>query len=160
MFRQVAGRMSEFKTSAVFSCSAEALRRFLGRPANLPDVTDPELELEIIAAPDEVAVGATIEFRVTAYGFKQRATHQYVEVSPLRIAETQLDGPMRAWTHVQSIEPLGENECRLTDSVTFERPGGMLGFVLTEARMQESLNEGMTCKHQALVDLISRGAIR
>ena len=151
--------MAQFVASAGLTCSAAALRAFLGRPANLPRISNPDLELEIVAAPEEVVAGATIEFRITAHGFKQRAKHEYVEVSGTTILETQIDGPLRAWRHAQRIEDLGPDGCRLTDEFEFERPGGMLGFLLTEDRIQKALEESMEFRYATLQELISAGVI-
>ena len=152
--------MPDFTSSATFPCSISGLRAFLGNPKNLPLVSNPDLELEIIAAPEVVTVGAKIEFRVSAYGFKQRATNEYTEVSDVLIAESQVDGPMRAWRHVQRFDSLPDGSTRLTDEVTFEPPGGMLGYLLTEARVRESLEEGMEFRYETLQELIESGEIR
>lgn len=151
--------MPTFVSSAELECPSTALRGFLGRPENLPKISNPELKLEIVSAPVEVTVGELIQFRIMAFGFRQRATHQYLEVTDLTIVESQTDGPMRAWTHAQRIDVLSETRCRLTDEVTFERPGGMLSFVLTEERIRESLEEGMALRYEALQELIAAGAL-
>ena len=151
--------MAHFVASADLSCAAAALRAFLGRPVNLPQISNPDLELEIVAAPEEIAAGATIEFRITAHGFKQRATHEYVEVSDTTIVEAQIDGPLRAWRHAQRIEDLGPHECRLTDEIEFERPGGMMGFLLTEDRIRQAVKNGTEFRHTTLQKLISAGVI-
>lgn len=151
--------MAQFVAFAELKCAAVALRAFLGRPANLPRISNPDLELEIVAAPEIVAVGETIEFRITAHGFKQRAMHEYVEISETRIVEAQVDGPLRAWRQSQRIEELGPAECRLTDEFEFERPGGMMGFLLTEDRIREALKEGIDFRYAALQELISTGVL-
>ena len=146
-------------TSTILTCSPSALRAFLGRPANLPQISNPDLELEVLSAPELVTEGERIEFRITAYGFKQRATHEYIQVSDLMIVESQIDGPLRAWKHSQKIEIAGGNHCRLVDDVSFEPPGGMLGYLLTEVRIRESLEEGMDFRYTVLQELIESGAI-
>jgi len=135
------------------------LRLFLGRPVNLPQISNPELELEVLSAPPEVTIGQRIEFRITAYGFKQRATHEYLIVADDMIVESQIEGPLRAWRHSQRIEIAGIGHCRLIDEIDFEPPGGMLGFLLTEARILESLEEGMDFRYSVLQELIESGAI-
>ena len=152
--------MAEFISSATFQCSLDGLRRFLGNPQNLPMVSNPDLELEIIAAPQVITAGEKIEFRITAFGFKQRATNQYTEISELLIAESQVDGPMRAWSHVQKFESLPDGSTRLIDEVTFEPPGGMLGYLLTEAKVREQLEEGMAFRYETLQELIDSGDIQ
>ena len=149
--------MPEFLSSSILECSAEKLRRFLGRTANLPQISNPDLELEILSAPEIVTLGKRIEFRITAHGFKQRATHEYVSVEELQIIEDQVDGPLRAWKHAQQIEIIAASQCRLTDRVEFQPPGGMLGYLLTEAKVLAAIQDGMQIRYEALSDIIRSG---
>lgn len=152
--------MAIFKSaSTILTCPPLALRSFLGCPFNLPQISNPELELEVLTAPQAVTAGERIEFRITAYGFKQRATHEYLVASEEMIVESQVEGPLRAWKHSQRIELAGAGHCRLIDEVEFEPPGGMLGYLLTEARILESLQEGMDFRYSVLQELIESGAI-
>ncbi len=149
--------MPESVSSSILECSAAELRAFLGRTANLPQISDPDLELEILSAPEIVTLGHRIEFRVTAFGFKQRATHEYVTVDELQIIEDQVEGPLRAWKHAQQIEIITSSQCRLIDRVEYIPPGGMLGYLLTEAKVMASIQDGMQIRYQALNDIIRSG---
>jgi len=149
--------MPESLSSSILECSAAELRAFLGRTANLPQLSDPDLELEILSAPEIVTLGRRIEFRITAFGFKQRATHEYVNVEELQIIENQVEGPLRAWKHAQQIEIITAGQCRLIDRVEFEPPGGMLGYLLTETKVLSSIQDGMQIRYYALSDIIRNG---
>lgn len=149
--------MPQFSASVRLKCPAPSLRLFLGTPANLPKVSDPELRLEIISAPPLVTVSERIEFRITSFGFKQRAIHVYTSASETEIVEEQIEGPLRAWRHRQMFTVIHECETQLTDEIDFEPPGGMLGYLLTEERIRESLNEGITARYEALQDLVASG---
>ncbi len=141
-------------------CTLESLRGYLGTPANLPTISNPEMELEILRAPEVVTRGEKIEFRISALGFKQKATHEYNVCEADEIVETMTDGVLRRWVHRQKLELLETGLCRLTDEIEFEPPGGMLGFVLTEDRIRENINEGMEHRYSVLQDLIQEGVIR
>ncbi len=151
--------MPESVSSSILPVSADRLRAFLGRTANLPQISDPSLKLEILSAPEIVTLGQRIEFRITAYGFKQRAIHEYITVEELQIVEDQVEGPLRGWTHHQQIEVVGTGECRLTDRIQFEPPGGMLGFLLTETKVKDSILDGMQIRYESLTELISSGLL-
>ncbi|MEQ9409648.1 MAG: hypothetical protein RIK87_18075 [Fuerstiella sp.] len=146
--------MPTFTSSVTLKCSAAALRECLGQPANLPRISDPELQLEVLEAPQQIAQHEIIEFRISAYGFKQRMKHAYIEVTETEIVAQQTDGPTREWIHRQSIDDNGDGTCTLTDQIDFEPPGGMLGFVMTEDRIKESLQEGMDFRYEALQELL------
>ncbi|MDA1230994.1 MAG: hypothetical protein O2856_09490 [Planctomycetota bacterium] len=151
--------MPESVSVSILECSAAQLRAFLGSTANLPAISDPDLELEILSAPEIVTLGHRIEFRITAFGFKQRAIHEYVTVNEFQITENQVDGPLRAWNHAQQIETVSVTQCRLTDRVVFEPPGGMLGYLLTESKVLKSIETGMQIRYEALSDLIKSGKL-
>lgn len=151
--------MPQHTSSVLLNCAADPLRSFLGRPVNLPQISIPDLKLEILSAPELVSIGERIEFRITAFGFKQRAIHEYIHVTSDVIVESQIEGALRAWRHSQKIELAATGECRLIDEIEFEPPGGMLGYLLTEARILESLGEGMEYRYSALQDLIASGVI-
>jgi len=151
--------MLKFEASTVVPCSAVALRRFLGCPANLPEISDPDIELQIISAPETVSAGARIEFRIMSFGLRHRMAHEYRLVTESEILEVLVDGPLPAWQHRQQLQELGPTECRLTDTVEFQLPGGMLRFILTEERIRESLTTGMVFLYQALQQLAETGVI-
>mgnify|MGYP002633979367 CR=1 FL=1 len=146
--------MPDFKASTTLRCSAAALRQYLGATANLPLISDPELELEVLDAPEQVTSDAIIEFRITAYGFKQRMQHRYVEVCDTEIVAEQVEGPTRTWVHRQSISVNEDGTCLLTDHIEFEPPGGMMGFVLTEDSIRQSLEDGMQFRYEALREVL------
>jgi ligand-binding SRPBCC domain-containing protein len=146
--------MPEFQSSTTLKCSVQTLREFLGQPKNLPDVSEPDLELEIVAAPEIIAQGEIIEFRITAYGFKQRSTHRYVIVTDSEIIEEQTDGPLRSWRHRHIYAAVDSLTCTLTDEIQFESPGGMMGFLLTEDKIIESLKDGMQARYESLARLL------
>lgn len=142
--------MATHTSSTTLRCDLQKVRDYLGRTANLLKTSDPDLELEILNAPDEISEGAIIDFRITAYGFKQPMQHRYVEVSDREIVAKQVDGPARAWLHRQSLSDNGDGSCTLTDRIDFEPPGGMLGFVMTEAKIRESIEDGMDHRYEVL----------
>ncbi len=151
--------MPEFSSSVILGCAVVTLRSFLVQPGNLPRISDPDLQLEILSAPPVVQTGDRIEFRSMAFGFRQRAAHIYQSVSEFEIVEHQIEGPLRVWQHRQILTRMDEDRTRLMDEVTFEPPGGMLGFMLTEARIRESLEKSMLLRYQILHDLITAGGL-
>lgn len=151
--------MAEFRASTILDCSTGALRSFLGRPANLPRVSDPQLELEILSAPELVEVGAKIEFRISAYGFKQRAVHIYTVVTDSEISEDLVEGPLPSWRHRQLFTSLNEGRTELEDYIEFSPPGGMVGYMMTEARIRESLEAGMSARYSSLLQLVRSGEL-
>lgn len=148
--------MPEFKSSTTIRCSVERLRDFLGTTANLIRVSDPDLSLEVIKAPEQVTVGEVIEFRISAYGFKQRMEHRYVEVAADRIVAEQTDGPTRSWRHSQTIVANEDGSATLTDHIDFEPPGGMMGYVMTAAKITESLQDGMEYRYEELAEILEQ----
>ena len=141
--------MGQFSSTATFPCTPEALRSYLGNPANLPNITDPELNLQVLEAPDTVAEGEEIEFSIHAWGFPQRIRHRWVTVTDQQIIVEQVEGPTESWRHEQTITAAPEG-CLLTETISFEPPGGMLGYILTEDAIRQSLESGTAIRIELL----------
>ena len=51
-----------------------------------------------------------------------------MEYEPGRMfADRMTKGPFRKWYHRHIVEPVAEDQCLLTDDITYELPGGALG---------------------------------
>ncbi len=141
--------MAQFTLSAEFECSPVALREYLGATANFALITDPELEFELVEAPELVAVGAEIAFSVLAGGIRQVLRHRWITVTDLQITAEQVMGPAQSWLHDQTLSPTPRG-CELTETITFEPPGGMLGFMVTEDAILQSLSRGTAVRHELI----------
>ncbi|MEP3480112.1 MAG: hypothetical protein ABJZ55_12750 [Fuerstiella sp.] len=149
--------MPEVVCSTDLNCSVATLREYLGKSINLKEITDPEMNLKIVSADDVIQEGSEIEFQVSTYGIKQTMKHRYTEVTDTLIQSEQLEGPTRSWVHQVIMESTGDNTCKLTDQIEFEPPGGMMGFVMTEAKIRESITEGMECRYESLGEILGAG---
>jgi ligand-binding SRPBCC domain-containing protein len=148
--------MAQFHVSAEFNCTPETLRELLGAPGNFEAITDPSMEFELVAAPSEVTVGEEMTFAIVTGGIRQVLRHRWITVSDLQIVVEQVEGPTEAWHHDQTISP-SQGGCVLSETITFEPPGGMLGFMVTEAAILESLQRTTPVGHQLIAEqLIAR----
>lgn len=146
--------MPEIVCSTDLNCSVDTLRGYLGETSNLKNITDPDMSLKIVSADDVIQEESEIEFQVSTYGIKQSMKHRYTAVSATLIQSEQLEGPTRTWIHQVIMEDTGNGTCRLTDKIEFEPPGGMMGFVMTEAKIRESVLEGMEFRYEALAEIL------
>src|SRR5687768_4628835 len=151
--------MAEFENELWLPCDVEALFAFLLRPLNVQRISDPRLGLVFEHAPDVVVTGSRIAFKVQAYGVVQKIEHEITSVEhPRLIVEEQIKGPMKAWRHEHLLEPK-VNGVQMIDRVTFEPPGGMLGFLVKESTILDGLEDGFIHREQELRRLIEKGEI-
>jgi ligand-binding SRPBCC domain-containing protein len=152
--------MPEFENETIFPCSCEGLFQFFTRPENISDVSDPDLGLKFVDAPEVLHSGADLKFQLVSFGQVHTMKHQVSEFdSPNLVIETQLDGPMKSWKH-SHIYTAHDGGCKKTDRIEFDPPGGMIGFFLTEAKIVDQLEDGMYARDQKLNELIERGVIK
>lgn len=151
--------MALFENELWLPCATEALFEFLLRPANVQRISDPRLGLVFEKAPEIVSTGSRIAFKVQAYGVVQKLEHEVIAVDrPTLIVEEQIKGPMKAWRHEHHLEPK-DGGVRMIDRVKFEPPGGMLGFLVKESTILDSLEDGFIHREQELRRLIASGVI-
>ncbi|MBX3440832.1 MAG: SRPBCC family protein [Planctomyces sp.] len=150
--------MAVFEDTLWLPCAPSSLYEFLLRPANVSRISDPRLGLNMVSAPDVVSVGSRIVFQVQGFGIVQTLEHEIIAVeAPRLIIEEQVKGPMKAWRHEHHFEA-EETGVRMVDRVIFEPPGGVLGFLVKESKILESLEEGFLHREEELRRLAEQGA--
>lgn len=141
-------------------CRAEALFDFLIRPVNVLRLSQPESRLKFIDPPETITPGAELEFEVRAYGQPQSIVHEIIDVDPpRRILERMLHGPLEELEHEHLFETEG-NIVRLVDRITFVPPKGLIGLLLTEARLQTSFEQSFAYRRRRLEQLVAEGELR
>ncbi len=146
---------AEFIAQVELNCSVEALFDFLTRPENGPKYAPPENKLRIIEGPDRLELGSRVKFHMRGFGQPLNVENEVVEFQePLLFAEVQARGPMKYFRHVRKLEPVADAATKLIDHVFFTPPGGLVGFVMTEARIRAQLERGFTHQNSVLADLI------
>ena len=148
--------MALFETQTELSTTLEALFDFLIRPENIVELAPPGTSIALIDAPDVLTAGCEIEFDVFGIGPTQRFIHEIVECErPLRIVERQLEGPFKSFHHEAELKPAGNGTVLLFDRIVFEPPGGLIGLLLTEARILGHLETGYAHRHTELRQIFS-----
>jgi ligand-binding SRPBCC domain-containing protein len=147
--------MPQFVDSIVVPAASDLVFRFLRTPANLPLLAQPELHLEIVAAAPLLELGSRVELKGRRWGMTH---HTVLEITALEmdklLVEEQRAGPFREWTHAYRLDVLSATSTRLTDEVTYEPPGGMLGLIVTAAFVQRDLTAFFRFRNQRLLELL------
>jgi len=150
----------EFEHQQRLACGVESLFDFLSRPKNVVRLSQPESQLTFIDPPDVVSSGIELEFEVRAYGTTQSVVHEIVTVDrPRLILERMLHGPLEELEHEHRFESDGAGSI-LIDRITFAPPGGMIGLLLTEARLRKSFEESFAYRRRILTQLVEEGDLR
>ena len=142
--------MSVFEAQTELLCTPETAFDFLIQPENIRRISPSAMMLVFDAAPERVFQGAVFKFRVQAYGVVREISHRISEFdSPRRFVEEQVEGPMTAWSHEHLFEPTA-NGVIIVDRITFLPPGGMLGLLINDHKIRDSLEAGFDHRHQYL----------
>jgi len=151
--------MAVFEDEVWLPCSPDQLFEFLLKPANVARISDPRLGLAFVNAPDVVGEGDVIVFKVQGFGVVQTIEHRIERLDrPALIVETQVKGPMKSWRHEHMLES-SKDGTRMMDRVTFQPPGGVLGFLVRESTILESLEDGFQHRSDELKRLVSAGGL-
>lgn len=128
---------------------------FLVQTANLAQLAPPELGLQLIAGPDRLALGATLQWQARRMGITQTLVNEVTRFEDgVHFDEEQRRGPFKRWTFAHRFEPAGAGT-RLIEEVVFEPPGGLLGLMVTAAVVQKDLGKLFTYRTQQLGKLLA-----
>ncbi|MFO1094271.1 MAG: hypothetical protein U0992_13335 [Planctomycetaceae bacterium] len=152
--------MAEYEHQQRLGCSVEAVFDFLSRPANQLRLSQPESRLTFLDPPEVISAGDELEFEVRAYGTTQSIVHEIVTLErPRLIVERMVHGPLEELEHEHVFESR-EGLTVLIDRVRFKPPGGMIGLLLTEARLRKSFDESFAYRRRVLEQLVAEGELQ
>jgi ligand-binding SRPBCC domain-containing protein len=151
--------MPTYQTEMTLQTSCEKVFEFLCRPANLPDLSQPDMPLTIVQAPEEIELGSQIQFAISVMGATIRAIHEITMFeSQERFIEEQVEGPFKRWRHEHVFRPLGAEQVAVYDLIEYEPPGGVMGLLLNEKRIRSQLEEGFAFRQDELRYLLENSA--
>lgn len=152
--------MGLVEDKTLFPCSQQGLFSFLTQPKRVAEVTDPSLGLVFTDAPEQIESGVELDFKIVNFGQVLSITHKITAYEPcVLVVEEQIEGPMAAWTHRHEYEET-ENGVIKRDIVEFEKPGGIIGFLLSDDKITDQLEDGFHYRNQQLLKLINTGVIQ
>ncbi len=150
--------MAEFERSVSVSSPLEEVFDFLLRPENIVKISPPEMGLNFVNALEVVSLGSVMEFKVLARGQVQHIAHEITHFDhPTQFIEKQVKGPFKLWEHVHAFEAEGDSVV-IIDRISFEPPGGLIGLLVTEQKILESLDDGFSHRHEQLQKLLGNGS--
>jgi ligand-binding SRPBCC domain-containing protein len=149
-----------FEAAAEFACPPATLFDFLSLPVNLVKVSPPDLNLRLVEAPTRVEIGSRITIEGRNLGMRHRLTTVITELLPHELmADEQVEGPFRRYRQERRLSQTADG-VRLAEFVDYEPPGGMLGLLLSKARLEHYLRELYEYRVRAMRALLNPPADR
>jgi len=147
--------MEVFEVRLTVPCSAETAFDFVTRPENIRKISPPDVGLAFTSPPDRYALGSRIEFKVQAFGLVREIVHEVTAFDePGSFVEQQVSGPFQKWIHEHRFEDAGDGRVVIIDRIEFEKPGGVVGLIMTADRIRETLEIGFDFRHDKLEQLL------
>jgi len=133
---------------------AEVFEFFL-RPANLPRLAPPELQLRVEEGPALLVLGSRVTVTGRRRGVPQRIISEVTALEPgARLVVEQRAGPFRRWVHLHRFAAV-PGGTRVAERIEFEPPGGLLGLVVTAAVVEAELRWAFEYRAKVLKELLS-----
>jgi ligand-binding SRPBCC domain-containing protein len=147
--------MPRVEASVFVRSPIERIFDFLTSSENFTKIVPADLQLRLVQAPPQMALGSRFEVQILGFGLPQNVIYEITEfIHPHRFQEAQVKGPLGRYVHDHDFAPQEDGTVRVTDRIDFEPPGGLLGFLLTAERLKTSLEQGLTHRHRELKRLL------
>lgn len=100
-------------------------------PRNLLNFTPPDLNLELLTAPETLTLGARLVWKGRRWGVSQQIVQEVAtfDVEKLIVVE-QKQGPFARWIQAHHFEK-ADTGTRIVEKIEFDPPGGMLGLLMS-----------------------------
>jgi ligand-binding SRPBCC domain-containing protein len=149
--------MAIFTTEVTIPCSIEEAFDFLTTPKTIETISPDAMGLSYVSTPPVYHLGAKIEFKLISFGQVQKITHEVIQFDrPDIFVESMINGPMPRWIHTHRFESRGPEETVVIDEIEFDPPAGLLGFLITEGRILDSLEKGFDERQRLLLQAFEK----
>lgn len=148
--------MPVFKTELHLNCPPTKVFEFIAQPANLLQVSPPELHLKMIEAPQRVALGSRITIQGSKFGISQKIVSEVTAFEEGRtFTDTQVSGPFGRFVHTHTVEPDGDGT-RLIENIDYASPGGLTGLLMTNDRIGRDLEAMAAFREERFKALLNK----
>jgi ligand-binding SRPBCC domain-containing protein len=147
--------MPRFVATVDLSAPVAQVFAFLCKPANLLRVSPPGLQLQLEAAPETLHLGARLTLVSRRWGLRYRSVTEVIAFTPdSSYVEEQKEGAFRQWRHTHDFQATPDSGTRVTDTIEYEPPGGMLGLLMTAAAVERELKEFFRYRNERLAETV------
>lgn len=140
----------------ILNADIEAVWKFMATPANLNELTPPELDFQIVSElPDKMYNGLTVLYaiRIPLFGKRRWLTEIKHICDGEYFVDEQRIGPYRLWYHEHLIEPAGDSQTRMIDRVSYQLPFGILGYLIHQFWVRKMLDNIFDYRAKRLSEL-------
>ena len=149
--------MPQIQTSIRLTRPPPEVFAFFLRPANLLALAPPEMNLELVEGPELILPGTRLTWKARRWGISQRIVTEITKLEPEKLlVEEQREGPLRRFVRTLRFEEV-PGGTRLTESIDFEPPGGIIGLVVTAGMIQGDLEAAAAHRDRKLRELLGSG---
>ena len=150
--------MALFESRTDVLTSAEQLFEFLIKPANLQAIAPPDMQFVYVNPPPVIKIGDRLTCKAQAYGVIQQLTYEIEHLNaPSMFREKMVEGPFKLWQHDYIIESQSSSDLvTLINRIEFEPPGGLIGFLVTEDKILDALEDGFDYRRKELQRLFAK----
>ncbi|MBM3995170.1 MAG: hypothetical protein FJ303_13610 [Planctomycetes bacterium] len=126
---------------------------YLTQTKNLKQLTPPELNLELVTAPELLTLGSRLVWKGRRWGISQEITQQVVtfEVDKL-IVTKQTEGPLALWVYASQFA-VSEKGTRIVEKIEYDPPGGLLGFIVTADSLRKDFDKLLAFREKKLREM-------
>lgn len=144
--------MYTLRQEQVLDTSTDELWAFISHPANLNEITPPELDFTIISdVPEKMYNGLLVEYdvKLPLLGHSEWVTEIKHIVPGKEFVDEQRIGPYRFWYHHHKIEE-EESGVRMIDQVNYVPPYGIVGKIVNKLLIRNKLRDIFEYRKQVL----------
>ena len=142
-----------FTRSSIIDAPADLLRDWHFEPGTFEKLCPPWEPVRIVEFPGQIQDGAMAVFEVRLGPLQRKwvALHQLTDFG---FIDRQIEGPFAHWEHSHRFETIGERRSRLTDTIHYELPLGIVGQVFGNPFVVRKLDRLFRYRHRITAECL------
>jgi ligand-binding SRPBCC domain-containing protein len=129
---------------------------FFSDARNLETLTPAWLKFHVLTAPDIIAAGVHIKYRLAWHGIPLRWTTEITRWNPPHdFEDIQLSGPYKLWRHTHQFQTR-DGGTHMTDAVDYALPFGFLGRLAHALQVRRNVEKIFDYRYDRIQQMFGR----
>lgn len=121
--------MKKFNSNFIVNASLKKVASFHSSTSALKKLTPPPMFVQLHSF-EPLANGSLAKFTLWLGPLPLHWLAKHEDVTENGFIDNQIEGPMAYWRHEHAFEAIDDHKTRITDSITYQFPKGIRGWLL------------------------------
>jgi hypothetical protein len=144
--------MTQFSYQTTLPFAQQDVFAWHEKPGAMTRLMPPWEDVEIVQKPRSLAPGTQAILQLKSFPYRKWVAEHTEYQPPHHFSDVQISGPFASWQHTHKFQPVGLQLTEMSDEITYQLPGGILGRTFGGNFVHQKLERMFAYRHKVVAE--------